>query len=277
MTERNPDQAAYWNGDAGAAWVKHQSRLDAVLTPFTRVSLDGMGSIEGLKVLDVGCGCGESALELAARGAQVVGLDISAPMIERAKSRQSPQSSAALEFVCADAEGYGEKASFDRIYSRFGCMFFEQPVAAFAHLRTLLKSDGRMQLMCWQSPKENPWMSVAGRAIAPFLPEQPARDPRAPGPFAFADTAYVAWVLSDAGFVGVDFESVPQWVQVAPSIEEAIAFQLDIGPASRALRAMDGRDAEEALDAIRQALEPFVTDQGVEMQGAVWLIRAAKG
>jgi len=277
MTERNPDQAAYWNGDAGVAWVKHQSRLDSVLTPFTRASLDGMGNIEGLKVLDLGCGCGESALELAARGAQVVGLDISAPMIERARARQFSESLDLLEFVCADAEGYGETASFDRIYSRFGCMFFEHPVTAFAHLHTLLKSDGRMQLMCWQSPKDNPWMSVAGRAIAPFLPEQPARDPRAPGPFAFADTAYVAGVLSDAGFVDVDFESVPQRVQVAPSIEEAIAFQLDIGPASRALRAMNSHDAAKALNAIRQALEPFTTDQGVEMQGAVWLIRASKG
>ena len=134
-----------------------------------------------------------------------------------------------------------------------------------------------MQLMCWQSPKENPWMAVAGRAIAPFLPEQPARDPKAPGPFAFADTAYVKEILDIAGFAEIEFESVPQRVQVAPSIEEAVAFQLDIGPASRALRSMAEEDAAKALDAIRQALEPFTTDQGVEMGGAVWLIRALKG
>ena len=269
----NPNQAEYWNGDAGSAWVKHQERLDAVLTPFTEASLLAMGEIKGLRVLDVGCGCGESTEMLAERQADVTGLDISAPMIARANDRRAKGGS--VQFVCGDAATFEDNAGFDRMYSRFGCMFFENPVASFAHLRQFLRKGGSAQLMCWQSPRDNPWMAIAGRAIAPFLPDQPPRDPRAPGPFAFADQDYVTSILAQAGFTEVHFDSVQRSVLMAPSVEEAIAFQMDIGPAARALRSMDEPRRAEALAAIHGALAPYLTDAGVEMRGAVWLIRAS--
>ena len=269
----NLNQAEYWNGDAGAAWVKHQERLDAVLAPFTEASLMAMGSIEMLRVLDVGCGCGESTEKLAERQADVTGLDISEPMIAHANRRN--EKGRALHFVCGDAATYQDHAGFDRIYSRFGCMFFEDPVAAFAHLRHLLRGKGSAHLMCWQSPRHNPWMAIAGRAIAPFLPEQPARDPKAPGPFAFSDQDYVNAILEQAGFTEINFESLQRSVCMAPSVSEAIAFQMDIGPAARALRTMDETTREKALGAIHGALLPYQTDAGVEMSGAVWLIRAS--
>ena len=269
----NPNQAEYWNGDAGSAWVKHQERLDAVLAPFTKASLLAMGEIKGLRLLDVGCGCGESTEMLAERQADVTGLDISAPMIARASERSAE--SGAVQFVCGDAATFEDNAGFDRLYSRFGCMFFENPVASFEHLRQLLRNGGSAQLMCWQSPRDNPWMAIAGRAIAPFLPDQPPRDPRAPGPFAFADQDYVTGILAQAGFTEIHFESVQRSVLMAPSVEEAIAFQMDIGPAARALRSMDESTRAEALAAIHGALAPYLTDAGVEMLGAVWLIRAS--
>ena len=269
----NPNQAEYWNGDAGSAWVKHQERLDAVLAPFTEASLVAIGEIKGLRVLDVGCGCGESTEMLAERGADVTGLDISAPMIARANERSAKNG--AIQFVRGDAATFQDNAGFDRIYSRFGCMFFEDPLAAFVHLRQLLSEGGSAQLMCWQSPRDNPWMAIAGRAIAPFLPEQPARDPRAPGPFAFADLDYVTGILEQAGFTEIHFESVQRSVRMASSVEEAIAFQMDIGPAARALRSMDESTRAGALAAIHGALSPYQTDDGVEMSGAVWLVRAS--
>lgn len=268
----NPNQAEYWNGDAGVAWVKHQERLDAVLAPFTEASLMAMGSIERLRVLDVGCGCGESTEKLAERRANVTGLDISAPMIAHANQRV--EKGRAFHFVCGDAATYQDDAGFDRIYSRFGCMFFEDPVAAFAHLRHLLRGNGFAHLMCWQSPRENPWMAIAGRAIAPFLPEQPPRDPKAPGPFAFSDQDYVTAILEQAGFTEIYFDSLHRSVRMAPSVMEAVAFQIDIGPAARALRSMDETTREKALGAIHGALAPYQTHAGVEMSGAVWLIRA---
>ncbi len=269
----NPNQAEYWNGEAGSAWVKHQERLDAVLAPFTEASLLVMGNIEGLRVLDVGCGCGESTQMLAERGADVTGLDISEPMIVRANERSAK--SGAVQFVCGDAATFQDNAGFNRLYSRFGCMFFEDPVAAFLQLRQLLSEGGSVQLMCWQSPRDNPWMAIAGRAIAPFLPDQPPRDPRAPGPFAFADQDYVTGILAQAGFTEIHFESVQRSVLMAPTVDEAIAFQMDIGPAARALRSMDESTRAEALAAIHGALAPYLTDAGVEMPGAVWLIRAS--
>ena len=268
----NPNQAEYWNGDAGVAWVKHQERLDAVLAPFTEASLMAMGSIERLRVLDVGCGCGESTEKLAERRANVTGLDISAPMIAHANQRV--EKGGAFHFICGDAATYQDDAGFDRIYSRFGCMFFEDPVAAFAHLRHLLRGNGFAHLMCWQSPRENPWMAIAGRAIAPFLPEQPPRDPKTPGPFAFSDQDYVTAILEQAGFTEIYFDSLHRSVRMAPSVMEAVAFQMDIGPAARALRSMDETTREKALGAIHGALAPYQTHAGVEMSGAVWLIRA---
>ena len=268
----NPNQAEYWNGDAGVAWVKHQERLDAVLAPFTEASLMAMGNIERLRVLDVGCGCGESTEKLAERRADVTGLDISAPMIAHANQRV--EKGRAFHFVCGDAATYQDDAGFDRIYSRFGCMFFEDPVAAFAHLRHLLRGNGFAHLMCWQSPRENPWMAIAGRAIASFLPEQPPRDPKAPGPFAFSDQDYVTAILEQAGFTEIYFDSLHRSVRMAPSVMEAVAFQMDIGPAARALRSMDETTREKALGAIHGALAPYQTHAGVEMSGAVWLIRA---
>ena len=268
----NPNQAEYWNGDAGVAWVKHQERLDAVLAPFTEASLMAMGSIERLRVLDVGCGCGESTEKSAERRAEVTGLDISAPMIAHANQRV--EKGRAFHFVCGDAATYQDDAGFDRIYSRFGCMFFEDPVAAFAHLRHLLRGNGFAHLMCWQSPRENPWMAIAGRALSPFLPEQPPRDPKAPGPFAFSDQDYVTAILEQAGFTEIYFDSLHRSVRMAPSVMEAVAFQIDIGPAARALRSMDETTREKALGAIHGALAPYQTHAGVEMSGAVWLIRA---
>ena len=225
----NPNQAEYWNGDAGSAWVKHQERLDAVLAPFTEASLLAMGEIKGVRVLDIGCGCGESTQMLAERQADVIGLDISAPMIARATERSAKSST--VQFVCGDAATFQDDAGFDRLYSRFGCMFFEDPVAAFAQLRQLLSEGGTVQLMCWQSPRDNPWMAIAGRAIAPFFLNNRAR-PESARAFAFADLDYVTGILEQAGFTEIHFESVQRSVRMASSVEEAIAFQMDIGPAA---------------------------------------------
>ena len=142
METVNADQFAYWDGDAGHVWVRHQTRLDQLMTPLTQALLDRVGEASGLAILDLGCGCGETSLALAERGAHVVGIDLSSPMLARAVDRvgeaQNPM------FIQADGATFEALEPLDLIFSRFGAMFFQSPAEAFTHLRQQLK-PGRGQ------------------------------------------------------------------------------------------------------------------------------------
>ena len=267
----NEEQFNYWDGEAGAIWVEHQQQLDQLLTPFTDDSIASLGSIEGRRVLDLGCGCGDSSIKLAAAGAQVLGIDLSRPMLAQANHRV--QNSANPTFLHADGAVFNSEHEFDVLYSRFGSMFFKDPVDAFTNLKEALCRGGEIRLVCWQAPSLNPWMSVGGRAIASFVPEMEApRDPRAPGPFAFSDPDYVRSILASSGFTDVSLTPVTQSLRVAADLETAVAFQLVIGPAARAFKTLPKDSVKMATQALKDALAPFETSTGVVMEGAVWLV-----
>ena len=162
----NQEQIDYWNGNAGTTWVDSQERMDKMLAPLTSPLLARANAAPGERILDVGCGCGDTSLQLAASGASVWGVDISKPMLERAAARAQLMSQANTHFSVADAATADLPAEHDLVFSRFGVMFFSDPVAAFANLYGSLKPNGRLCFLCWQPPRNNPWMSTAGAAIA---------------------------------------------------------------------------------------------------------------
>jgi SAM-dependent methyltransferase len=269
----NAAQIEFWNGEAGDTWVRAQERLDEVLETLSSAALHHAAPGVGERVLDVGCGCGATSLAMAGRGADVWGVDVSAPMLERARARATGVHN--VRFSQNDAATATYTPDHDLVFSRFGVMFFADPVAAFANLRCALKPDGRLVFLCWQAAQANPWVAVAGRAVQPFLPPPEAPpDPRAPGPFAFADADFVCEVLGDAGYRNVACDALEGALRLGGSLDEALDFQSEVGPLSRALADLDEATREQAVAAAREALAPHLTDAGLELGAACWLVRA---
>jgi ubiquinone/menaquinone biosynthesis C-methylase UbiE len=171
MSSDNHEQIEYWNGRAGETWVAAQEQLDAMLAPISDALVERAEVMSGERAVDVGCGCGDTTLALAARGATVWGIDISEPMLNRARARAP--AGAKVAFARTDAATQAFTPDHELVFSRFGVMFFADPHGAFRNLRTALTEGGRVCFVCWQAPQLNPWMAIAGRAVQPLLP-QPA-------------------------------------------------------------------------------------------------------
>ena len=273
----NDEQIDYWNGKVGDIWVQMQERMDTALTPVTGALLAAANPQPGEFVLDIGCGAGETTLAIdsvVGEGGHAIGLDISQPLLARARARAEALQSEA-EFIAADASAWAEESGFDLILSRFGVMFFADPQAAFAHFHGLSAPGGRLVFACWQPPARNLWATLPLTALADHLPQQLPADPHAPGPFAFADAARVATMLEAAGWQDVAFHSLPFAMLIGQGddpIADAVAFNLKIGPAARVVR--DAGIGDVARPVLAAALQPYLSDGSVLLPGAVWLVTA---
>ena len=272
----NADQIEYWNGPAGQRWAEAQDTMDRTMASITAALLPFVGAGPGEHILDIGCGSGGTTLEYAkAVGAKgrVVGADISKPMLGVARARAKAQGSTA-EFIEADAAVYPFVPEFDVVASRFGVMFFADPVAAFANIAKALKPGGRLAFVCWRPMPENIWAAAPFAAARPYLPEQPAPDPHAPGPFAFADPARTIAILESAGFKNAAAQKLDTVMHVAKTAAEAAQFSLRIGPLSRAASEVDAATRVKIVDAVTAAMTKFETPHGVAPPAACWLVSA---
>jgi SAM-dependent methyltransferase len=269
----NAAQIAFWNAIAGQTWVAFQTQLDRQLEPLGAKAMGVLAPAPGERILDIGCGCGHTSVALSARvgiSGAVLGVDISEPMLAVATSR-SGAPSAAFRLADAQTDDLGE-AAFDGAFSRFGVMFFIDPVAAFANIRRALKPAGRLAFVCWRPLGENPWMYVPLEAARPLLPPLQPSDPTAPGPFAFADPARVRVILSEAGFSAITMTPFDTRIG-SGGMEETLELCRRVGPLGAALRENPDR-AEAALAVVREALAAYLTSEGVLMPAAVWIVSA---
>jgi SAM-dependent methyltransferase len=278
----NAEQIGYWNEVAGPRWVALQPMLDAQISPLGERAMEAAGVGAGERVLDVGCGCGQSSLQLAERAGPrgpVLGVDVSAPMLARAQERAREADAANLLFRRADAQvdALGE-ASFDLVFSRFGVMFFADPEAAFANLRRALAPGGRLAFVCWQGLAHNPWMLVPLAAIAAHVRLPPAPAPGAPGPFSFADAERVCAILRAAGLREIECAPLEGRLRVGGEgdLDAAVDFALQMGPAAAALREAGEAARPRAAAAVRDALAPYADDGGVCMDYSAWIVSARR-
>ena len=267
----NAEQIEFWNGRAAAGWVDNQDQMDALLEPLSRAALERAQLKAGERVLDVGCGCGGTSLQMARAGAQVTGVDISAPMLAAARQRAAAEG-LPVEFVLADASTHPFGADCDVLFSRFGVMFFADPAGAFANLRTSLTRGGRMAFVCWQAASANAWMAAPAAAIASFLPPTPPADPRAPGPFAFADRAYLVGILGQAGFAEVQVEPIEADLLMGRNVDDAMLFTQKVGPLSRPLAALEGDARAQALDAVRALMQANERNGEIRLGARCWVV-----
>lgn len=277
----NTDQIAYWNGQAGEKWVRHAQRLDALLEPFADEVLTTVSLIEGEHVLDVGCGAGALTLEAAFRVGDkrgAVGIDVSKPLLSLARLRATERGAPAF-FEEADAAVYRSERPVDALISRFGVMFFDDPVTAFANLRDSLKPEGRMTFACWQALSENDWARAPLEAALPLLAAPPAPPPPgAPGPFAFADKDRVASLLRDAGWKGIVIHPWLGRVTLpGDTNSEAARFMMELGPVAR-LVSEAGADLSQVEEALIGTLAAHTDQNGrVTMPAAAWIVSAISG
>jgi SAM-dependent methyltransferase len=276
--EGNADQIAYWNGPNGQRWTDRQAEQDVLLAPVSKALIHRVEARAGERIIDVGCGCGSTSIALAGRVAPtgfVLGIDISGPMLARA--RQLAPKGAPVEFVQADATVFPfDPESFDVVASRFGVMFFADPVLSFANLRKALRPSGRLAFACWREPRENPWMMAPLQAIYQHVPKLPPQGPEDPGPFAFASEERVHRILSDAGYASIAMEPVDLSFDIAigRGLDAAVQAAMQIGPGSRALDGHPQETREAAAKSVKEMLTPYVRGDSVPLQGSIWIVTA---
>lgn len=268
------DPVAYWNDSAGRKWAELQVQLDLTLAPLGLAAIERAGLKPGEQVVDLGCGTGDTSLELAARvgpAGSVLGLDISQPMLEVARSRGAGQPN--LQFLEADAANWQPAHQASLLFSRFGVMFFPEPHAAFAHLRQVLPTS-RLVFVCWRAPGANPWLD-SPRIAAEGLLTVPPTVPRAPGPFAFAESQYVRELLEGAGWRNVGIEPDERPITIAGGeLEDAVRFGSKIGPAASALAGADAATRAAFRDRLREIMTGYLSGGLVQMPAATWIVTA---
>jgi ubiquinone/menaquinone biosynthesis C-methylase UbiE len=272
----------FWNTVLAPKFIRFRHILVGGLTQHSEAIFPTLPVRQGDRVLDVGCGFGDTAIKLARligpRG-EVVGIDCCDAFLEIAKKEAQENGVLNIRYVRGDAEIALPHNAFDFVFARFGTMFFANPVLGLRNMRMALKPGGRMVHIVWRNRADNPWLSMARDVVLQFLP-QPGADAQTcgPGPFSMSDQETVQTMMKYAGYSGVEFRRVDALVLVGKDVADAIAFQLAIGPAGEVFREA-GAEAEKKRPQIEAALAKAINEQkmsadGIVMPSSSWVVSA---
>jgi SAM-dependent methyltransferase len=271
----NAEQARYWTEEGGPHWVRDEHVYDVMLAPFNQALLDVLAPEQGMRVLDVGCGFGGTALAIAARGAEVRGVDISPPMIQRARERAA-EAGLDAAFAVGDAQEAFLGGPHDAVTSRFGVMFFADPVRAFRNFAQATRAGGRLVFVCWQPLDRNPWMNAASDVLRGLLENPPPPPPPGAGPFAFGNTEYLDQVLTDAGWTAISiapFET-PLRMGGDNGVEGAVEQALSSSVARTLLSTGDETLRDRATAILEAQFKALSVNGNVSFLAAAWLVCA---
>jgi len=279
--EVNRAQREYWDTEGARLYRDFDDTNEALLAPFGQTMLDAARLQPGEVVLDVGCGHGTTTLEAAERVApsgRVVGVDISAAMLEPARQRVAAAGLENIELLHADAQLHAfEAASFDAVISRFGLMFFEDPQQAFTNLAHALRPGGRLVFVCPQEPLKSEWVVVAFRAAIAAVGRTPGLGgPDAPGPFALADGDRLTRLLTGAGFRDVMLEGATRPVRLGRDLHDAVAYILSLRESQQLFAGAPQDVIDAARTALHDAFAPYLGSSGVVMDATGWLASARR-
>ena len=275
----NADQIEFWNSPAGDKWTAFMEAQDRMLGSLGELAMAAADIAPGQRIIDIGCGCGTTTLELARRtgpSGHVLGIDISTPMLERAQQRAAaagPALPVALEN--RDAASYGfEAKSFDRVFSRFGVMFFADPVAAFSNIRQALTPAGRIAFVCWQPLELNPWMGIPIQVASQYVERPEPPGPDAPGPFAFRDPARIESILAGAGFTDIGITGNQLALEFEADIAGTVSKLLQLGPMAQPVAQASNDTQERIAQDLADAIARYQGSDGVRIDSASWIVSA---
>lgn len=274
----------FWNDVLAEKFERFRNILMGGLSYHSETALPMLEVAPGSRVLDVGCGWGDTAIQLARRvgGNGVVwALDCCGAFLEKGRRDAADAGLENIRFIEADVETYPFDTGFDLCFSRFGMMFFASPVAAMRNIHGALEPGGRLCFIVWRRIEDNPWLGLPKQVVLDFLPP-PGEDAQTcgPGPFSMANPDVVGAQLGAAGFRGLAFDRIDGPVMVGRSVDQAVAFQLAVGPAGEVIREAGGQ-AEDRRGEVERALARELAkyrqpDGSVVMRSSSWLISAEK-
>lgn len=277
-TIANIEMAQAWDGEEGDQWTEHADRFEATGVHIWERFLKEVPIAASDRVLDIGCGTGESTRDAARLATQgfVLGVDLSSKMLGFARDRCRAEGLTNVEFEQADAQVHPFSAgSFDVAISSFGTMFFNDPVAAFANIGRAVKPDGRLAMLTWQALEKNEWLTAIRGALAVGR-DLPAPPSGAPGPFGLADPDHIRGVLAAAGFESVELQGVEEPVPIGRDADDAWTFLSIMGIVKGLTESLDDEKRAQALENLRQTVNAHETPDGVLFAAAAWLITAQR-
>jgi len=279
MADKLPQEMASnsWVGEMGDKWNTYFDTFEGMIAPVGEAAIEHAGFTDGERVIDIGCGAGVTSFDIARRvgSGHVTGLDVSPVLVATANRRLADTGLSNVDFVCADA-ATASMRGYDVLFSRFGVMFFDDPVAAFSNMRGFLRPGGRLSFVCWGPPGEQPWVGQL-MAIAAQYVDLPPPVPNAPGPFAFGDPNYLRGILAESGFSNA---SLTRWTGnqqlggPGATPESAARFVMDALFLGDAMAESSATAKASAYGDTVNLLKDFVVNGNVEMQGCAWLVNA---
>lgn len=276
----NSQQREYWNGPAGEKWAILADNQDKMLGHLGETAMEAVDLTDGNNVLDIGCGSGGTTFEISRRvgsTGKVMGIDISEPMLAIAKARSAANNITNVEFSEADVTTFDFSTHiFERAFSRFGVMFFEDPIASFSNFASSIAAGGKIAFCCWRDLKYNEWFEFPLNVGLKYCPPPEKSDPNAPGPLAFKEKDRIQTILSATGFTRIAIENYNSKLVVGPTPKDAAKQLSEFGPLYRLLANATDTITTSVRNELSSELEEFLTPDGVKLGASIWIVSAYK-